>query len=140
MRFNILIILIVLIFTSNIYSIDTDYCRDLEQNGKYTFTYEEHYYDGVGDSFLIIEKTENGYKAVWEGINDTTVVFADRNYNTEKVIIKDQKRELSVFKIGRKLKIIGTSSGEKINKTLELDCDKWYQIIPFSPYTFYNVQ
>ena len=137
MRFNILIIAVFLILTANIYSIDTNLCQDMKQEGKYTFTYEEHHYDGVGDSFLIIEKTGSGYKAVWKGINDTTVVFADKNYNTEKVIITDKKRELTVLKIGNKLKVIGYSCGEKIDKTLKLGCGNWYQIIPFAliPFT-----
>ena len=132
MRFNILTGIILLCLTFNIYSQSTGNNFDMLSGGKYTYTYEEHYYDGVGDSFLVIDKLENGYKAVWKGINDTTTVFADNNFNTEKMILTDSKRIITAVRHGKKLKVTGVSCGDEINETLELEEDRWYQLIPFS--------
>ena len=131
MRSSILITFL-LFLSFNIYSQESADIFDLLSAGKYTYTYEEHYYDGVGDSFLVIDRLETGYKAVWKGINDTTTVFADNNFNTEKMILKDSEREITAVRCGKTLKVTGVSCGSEVNETLELEEDKWYQLIPFS--------
>ena len=101
-------------------------------NGKYIYTYEEDYYNGTGESFFSIEKTDLGYIAVWNGINDVTEVYADNDFKTTKIIITDCDTRLTVVRNGDLLQVYGITSGKEIKETLELGSENWFQLLPFS--------
>ena len=101
-------------------------------DGKYVCTYEEHYYDGVGESVLTIQKYNNGYLAVWDGITDRTEVYTDLEFNTQKMVITDQDTDLTVEREGALLKVYGFDAGKSVKKELAIKLPNWYQILPFS--------
>lgn len=109
---------------------------DLEQlkrdGGRYVCRYEEHYYDGVGESVLIIEAVPQGYRAVWEGSSDTTEIYADDQMRTERMKVTDSDTELKVERRGDRLYVTGFDEGESIDEQLKLGTDRWFQLLPFS--------
>lgn len=130
---NIIIFAVFLLLTISISFaelVEIDF--DRLNYGKYILTYEEHYYDGVGESFLTIEKLDNGYLVVWEGITDTTTVHTDFDFNTLKMTITDNDTSITAERFGNVLKVQGTDEGKQINKKLTLKNEYWYQILSFS--------
>jgi len=108
--------------------------------GKYILTYEEHYYDGIGESVLTIEKYRKGYLAVWEGITDITEVYTDLNFNTQKMVITDKDTSITAERQGNILKVNGIDEGKIVEENLILKASKWYQLLSFSliPFSISN--
>jgi len=130
---------LILIVNSS-FAESTEFDLDRLNNGKYILTYEEHYYDGIGESILTIEKLDNGYLAVWEGITDTTKVYTDYNFNTLKMTITDKDTNITAERYGNILKVTGIDEGQEIIKNLTLKSENWYQLLSFSliPFTISN--
>ncbi|MCF7914814.1 MAG: hypothetical protein K9L66_06600 [Spirochaetaceae bacterium] len=108
----------------------------LADGGQYVCTYEEHYYDGVGESVFTLQKIPSGYLAVWEGINDTTEVFADAQMRTQKIMVTDNDTSLTVERQGQQLLVRGMDGGESIDKELKLTSPHWFQLLPLSLISF----
>ncbi len=104
--------------------------------GKYILTYEEHYYDGVGESFLTVQKFENGYHAAWKGITDSSEVFTDLDFNTYKMVFSDSDTSLIIERAGNILKVSGRDKGKVVAKELNIKEDNWLQILSFSLMSF----
>jgi len=100
--------------------------------GKYVCTYKEHYHDGVGESVLTIEKSQQGYLAIWDGIHDTSKVYTDTNFNTRRIEYTSTDSNLTVVRDGQTLNVQGRDDGSELDKNLELDSENWYQVLPFS--------
>ncbi len=132
---------ILFIFTINTGFADTAEI-DLSNldKGKYILTYEEHYFDGIGESILTIQKYNQGYLAVWKGITDTTEVYTDAEYNTYKIVFYDNNTSLTVVRQGNLLTVNGNDEGIVIKKKLTIKTPNWYQLLSFSlmPFTVSN--
>jgi len=132
------------------------------EGGRYICRYEEHYYDGVGESVLTIEAAEaetetdpeaaeadpeaveaaeadpeadaEGYRAVWEGITDVSEIIADKHMRTQQLVYTktDTDTELHVERSGNRLIVSGFDAGEPVDEELELGSDRWFQLLPFS--------
>ncbi len=130
---NIVIALIILLFTAiqgfaEIFELDFDRL----ESGRYILTYEEHYYDGVGESFLTIQRYKDGYHVVWNGIIENSEVYTDINFNTYKMIFSDKDTSLTIERFGNILKVSGQDEGKVIEKELSIKADNWFQILSFS--------
>ena len=109
---------------------------DRLDEGYYVCTYEEHYYDGVGESVFTLKKISGGYEAVWDGISDSTTLYADENFRTQGITLESEKRNLQVERRGDRIEVTGTVEGEQVEKTLKLDSPHWFQMLPFSLISF----
>ncbi len=136
LRFTLLSAVLLFFLVIPILSGETFDLREM-QEGTYVFFYEEHYYHGVGESSLTINKRADGYTAVWKGITDTTEVYADLNYNTYKIVFTDISTSLTVERKGNILLVKGVDSGKRVKVSLEVGSSLWIQLLPFSliPFT-----
>lgn len=131
---KIIFFLLSIIVLPGVYAFTNDFDIDLKllDKGSYKLTYEEHYFRGIGESYLTIRKTPTGYVAVWEGINDTTRIFTDSAFNTEKMVFTDQDTKLEVTRTEDSLEVTGFDKGSDIRKVIKINQDQWYQILGFS--------
>ena len=136
LRFTLLPAVLLFFLVIPILSGETFNLREM-QEGTYVFSYEEHYYHGVGESSLTINKRDDGYTVVWKGITDTTEVYADLNYNTYKIVFTDIDTSLTVEREGNLLLVNGVDSGKRVKVSLEVGSVLWIQLLPFSliPFT-----
>jgi len=110
---------------------------DRLKQGQYVLTYEEHHAEGVGESVFTLRQVSEGYLAVWEGINDTTEVYTDLEFRTEKIMISDDDTALTVKRRDGLLIVRGIDAGRNIDKELKLSSPHWFQLLPLSliPFT-----
>ncbi|HAK44652.1 MAG TPA: hypothetical protein DCO79_01855 [Spirochaeta sp.] len=126
-------VLSILILSIVINSYATDILKTTPENlgdDTLTYTYEEHYYDGIGESRLNISKTDDGYFIEWRGITDRTMLYTDDKFNTKSMKMIDDDTELDVERAGNELIVVGFDEGKKIDKTLKIDSEYWYQLMP----------
>lgn len=130
----VITLLILIVSVSFADSVEFDFKR-LDE-GKYVLTYEEHYYDGIGESVLSLRKIDNGYLVVWKGITDTTEIYADFDFNTQKMVLTDKDTSLTVVREGGILRVSGFNGEEQVEKILTVKSKKWIQLLPFSLVSF----
>ena len=109
---------------------------DRLDEGRYVCTYEEHYYDGVEESVFSLKKIAGGYEAVWDGINDSTTLYADEDFRTQGITLRSEKRNLQLERRGDRIEVTGTVEGERVDETLQIDSPRWFQLLPFSLISF----
>ncbi len=103
------------------------------EEGRYICRYEEHYYDGVGESVFTLKRISGGYKAVWDGISDsTTVVYADENFRTQGVTMTSDTMNLRLERQGDRIHVSGWREGKEVEKSMKLESPRWFQILPLS--------
>ncbi len=102
------------------------------KSGYYVITFEEHYHAGVGESVLTLKGLEEGYFARWEGIHDTTEVYLDTEFRTERIMYTKEDTAITVKRRGEQLHVSGIDEGDKVDKTLKINSEYWFQLLPVS--------
>jgi len=129
--------------TSTTFADTVDLDRLRTEGGRYICRYEEHYYDGVGESVLTIEAvsgagnsegSREGYRAEWKGISDISEIITDKHMQTQQLIYTNPETdtELHVKRSGSRLVVSGFDAGEAVDEELELGSNRWFQLLPFS--------